>query len=295
MGAQLHAPAALPPVKRKVSYCIGGWVGPRAGLGWCEKSHPSGDSIPVPFSPYRVAIPLLLLLLLLYAIKTFDPLDVSYRLDSFTHPCDKIKPPDGADMGHNIPFSRYFCFCSEQNCDGTAEKGNGSQVLQQASKAVQTDSHASRKNVWLAHAQSGFGLSAPIKIAQIHCQHRLCSTACVTYGLSLCTHKQDATCSVPWVVPNAAVPIFAQFLSPIFILKKSDNCIRLPFELFSSPLNFDSSDQLSRNVAWSWRHQTQSNAVIHNFLHSLITWWTRNYMRPHLHFYCVVKINEWCL
>ena len=137
MGAQLHATAALPLVKKKVSHCIRGRVGPRAGLGECGKYHPSRDWIPGPFRPYGVAIPLLLLLLLLlYAIKAFGPLDMSYRLDSFTHPCDKIKPPDGADMGHRTLFSQYFCFCSEQNCDGTAEKGNGSQVLQQASKAV---------------------------------------------------------------------------------------------------------------------------------------------------------------
>jgi len=29
---QRHAPAALPPGKRRGTLCIGGWVGPRAGL-----------------------------------------------------------------------------------------------------------------------------------------------------------------------------------------------------------------------------------------------------------------------
>jgi hypothetical protein len=68
-------------------------------------------------------------------MNAFDPLDM-YLLDSFTHPCDKIKPLEGAAMGHHTLFSQYFCFYSEQNCDGTAEKGNRSQVLQQAPKAV---------------------------------------------------------------------------------------------------------------------------------------------------------------
>jgi hypothetical protein len=104
-------------------------------------------------------------------IKTFDPLVMSYRLDSFTHPCDKTKPLDGADMEHYTPFSQYFCFYSERNCDGAAERGNRSQVLQQASKAVQTDTQASRKNVWLPHVQSGSGLATPIKMAQIYWQH----------------------------------------------------------------------------------------------------------------------------
>ena len=34
-----------------VQDCTGGWVGPRAGLDRCEKSHPHRDSIPRPFSP----------------------------------------------------------------------------------------------------------------------------------------------------------------------------------------------------------------------------------------------------
>jgi hypothetical protein len=34
VGGQLHAPAVLPPPpgKRPGTHCIGGWVGPRAGL-----------------------------------------------------------------------------------------------------------------------------------------------------------------------------------------------------------------------------------------------------------------------
>ena len=38
VGGQRHAPAALPPVKRPGTHCIGGGVGPRAGLDGCGKS-----------------------------------------------------------------------------------------------------------------------------------------------------------------------------------------------------------------------------------------------------------------
>ena len=40
VGGQCHALAALPPGKRLSTYCIGGWVGPRASLDRCSKSHP---------------------------------------------------------------------------------------------------------------------------------------------------------------------------------------------------------------------------------------------------------------
>jgi len=38
MGGQHHAPVALPPQERPGTHCIGGWMGPRAGLDGCEKS-----------------------------------------------------------------------------------------------------------------------------------------------------------------------------------------------------------------------------------------------------------------
>ena len=38
------------------THCIGGWVGPRAGLHGCGKTHPHQDSIPGVPSPQRVAI-----------------------------------------------------------------------------------------------------------------------------------------------------------------------------------------------------------------------------------------------
>jgi hypothetical protein len=51
VGGQRHAPAALPPGNRPGIPCIGGWVGPRAGLDRCGKSRPHQDSIPGPSSP----------------------------------------------------------------------------------------------------------------------------------------------------------------------------------------------------------------------------------------------------
>jgi hypothetical protein len=48
VGGQLHAPAALPPGKRPGTHCIGGWLGPRAGLDGCGKSRAHRDSIPGP-------------------------------------------------------------------------------------------------------------------------------------------------------------------------------------------------------------------------------------------------------
>jgi len=38
MGGRRHVQAALPPGKRAGTHCIGGWLGPRAGLEGCGKS-----------------------------------------------------------------------------------------------------------------------------------------------------------------------------------------------------------------------------------------------------------------
>ena len=38
VGGQCYAPAALIPRKRSVTHCVGGWVGPRAGLNGTGKS-----------------------------------------------------------------------------------------------------------------------------------------------------------------------------------------------------------------------------------------------------------------
>jgi hypothetical protein len=40
VGGQLHAPAALPSGKKPGTHCVGGWVGPRAGLDGWGKSPP---------------------------------------------------------------------------------------------------------------------------------------------------------------------------------------------------------------------------------------------------------------
>jgi hypothetical protein len=48
---QRHAPAALPPRKRPNAHCIGGWVGPRAGLDGCGKSRPQPGFDPRTFQP----------------------------------------------------------------------------------------------------------------------------------------------------------------------------------------------------------------------------------------------------
>ena len=39
-------PQPLYTWERPGTHCIGGWVGPRAGLDWCGKSRPHQDLIP---------------------------------------------------------------------------------------------------------------------------------------------------------------------------------------------------------------------------------------------------------
>ena len=52
MGWVVNAtPRPLYPREGPGTQCIGGWVGPRAGLEGCGKSRPHGDSIPGPSSP----------------------------------------------------------------------------------------------------------------------------------------------------------------------------------------------------------------------------------------------------
>ena len=42
MGWMVNAtPRPLCPRERRVTHCIGGWVGPRAGLDGCGKSRPA--------------------------------------------------------------------------------------------------------------------------------------------------------------------------------------------------------------------------------------------------------------
>ena len=51
VGGQRHAPAAVPPGKGPSTHCIGGWVGPRAGMDGFGKFRPHRDSIPGTSSP----------------------------------------------------------------------------------------------------------------------------------------------------------------------------------------------------------------------------------------------------
>ena len=56
VGSQRHTPAALPSGNGPGTHCIGGWVGPRAGLDLCGKSRIYRDSLPGPFSPKKYNI-----------------------------------------------------------------------------------------------------------------------------------------------------------------------------------------------------------------------------------------------
>ena len=56
LGGQRHAPAALPPGKRHGTHCIGGWVGPRAGLKGYGKSRPHQVAIPTTLSRPNLTI-----------------------------------------------------------------------------------------------------------------------------------------------------------------------------------------------------------------------------------------------
>jgi len=57
LGGQHHSPAAFTPRNRPCTQCIGGCVGPRAGLDGCRRTLPYRDSILGPSSPSRIAIP----------------------------------------------------------------------------------------------------------------------------------------------------------------------------------------------------------------------------------------------
>ena len=75
MGWVVNAkPRPLYPRERSGTHCLGGWVGPRAGLDRCGKSHPHRDSIPGPFSPQRVDIattisrPIIIIIIIVVAL-----------------------------------------------------------------------------------------------------------------------------------------------------------------------------------------------------------------------------------
>ena len=50
-------PRTLYPRERPGTHCIGGWVGPRALLDECGKSHSHRDTVPGPSSSYWLAAP----------------------------------------------------------------------------------------------------------------------------------------------------------------------------------------------------------------------------------------------
>jgi hypothetical protein len=56
-GVSVTPRPLFPSRERHGTHCAEGWVGPRAGLDRCEKSHPHWNSIPGPSSPKQVAIP----------------------------------------------------------------------------------------------------------------------------------------------------------------------------------------------------------------------------------------------
>ena len=46
MDGQLHAPTAFPPGNKPGNHCLGGWVGPTAGLDGCGNLAPTGIRFP---------------------------------------------------------------------------------------------------------------------------------------------------------------------------------------------------------------------------------------------------------
>jgi hypothetical protein len=57
MGGQCHARTTLPLRKKPFTHCVGGWVGPRAGLKLCGKSRLHRDMITALSNPGRFTIP----------------------------------------------------------------------------------------------------------------------------------------------------------------------------------------------------------------------------------------------
>ena len=57
VGGERHAPSALSPANKPGTHCIGGWMGPRAGLDVYGKFRARRYSTPEPSNSQRVAIP----------------------------------------------------------------------------------------------------------------------------------------------------------------------------------------------------------------------------------------------
>ena len=78
-------PRSLYPRKRPDTHCIGGWVGVRAGLDGCGKSHLKRDSIPGPSSPQRVTILTELSRFLINFVQNADSFQLSNRQRHFSY------------------------------------------------------------------------------------------------------------------------------------------------------------------------------------------------------------------
>jgi len=86
VNAKLRPPY---PREKSSTHCIGGWVGPKAGLDGCGKSRLPPDSIPGPFSLWLVAIP----------TELFRP---KMRLDQYEFKEDKITRPIPVTVRSNL-------------------------------------------------------------------------------------------------------------------------------------------------------------------------------------------------
>ena len=53
VSGQRHAPVAIYPREKSGTHCIGGWLGPRAGLDGCGRSRPPPTGIRTPDRPAR--------------------------------------------------------------------------------------------------------------------------------------------------------------------------------------------------------------------------------------------------
>jgi len=81
MGWVVNAtPRPLYPRERRGTHCIGGWVGPRAGLDRCGKSRVHRDSIRGPSSPQQGAVRIVCL---------FVKCDCGYRVQRIAIGCSK--------------------------------------------------------------------------------------------------------------------------------------------------------------------------------------------------------------
>jgi hypothetical protein len=80
---QLHATAALTPGKNPSTHCLGGWVGSRAGLDGCRKSHtmgihpPTVQSVSSRFADWAIAVNAMLILRLISGTRVQVTVDVT--------------------------------------------------------------------------------------------------------------------------------------------------------------------------------------------------------------------------